>query len=92
MEVRYAGARQAGLTEEKISALDDPASPLFTPRERAALRFAHLMAHDHRAIDDAVWSALEQHFNPAEIVELGVHVALCVGLGRFNAAVGIDPS
>jgi alkylhydroperoxidase family enzyme len=91
MEVRYAGARQAGLTEDKIRALDHDASPLFTPRERAALRFAYLMGHDHWAIDDAVWSALEQHFNPAEIVELGVHVALCLGLGRFNAVIGIDP-
>src|SRR5215470_8460954 len=40
MTVRYAGARQAGLTEDKIAALDDLDSNLFSPRERAALRRA----------------------------------------------------
>lgn len=91
MSVRYAGARQAGLTETKIAALDDPKSDLFTPRERAALAFAELMATDHLKIDDAVFAELRRHFSEAEIVELGVSTALFVGLGRFNAVIGIDP-
>jgi alkylhydroperoxidase family enzyme len=91
MTVRYAGARQAGLTEVKIKALDDLASPLFSERERAALTFAELMATDHHTIDDAVFAELERHFSRAEIVELGVHTALFTGFGRFNAVVGIDP-
>lgn len=91
MTVRYAGARQAGLTEVKIAALDNGESDLFTPRERAALRFAELMATDHLRIDDAVFAELRRHFSEAEIVELGVSTALFVGLGRFNAVVGIDP-
>ena len=92
MPVRYAGARQAGLTEVKIAALDDLASDLFTPRERAALRFADLMATDHRKIDDAVFVELRRHFTEAEIVELGVSTALFIGLGRFNSILGIDPA
>ena len=92
MTVRYAGARQAGLTEVKIAALDDDDSQLFSPRERAALTFAELMATDHRRIDDAVFAELRRHFSEAEIVELGVCTALFVGLGRFNAVVGIDPA
>ena len=91
MTVRYAGARQAGLIEVKIQALDDAASDLFTPRERAALTFAELMATDHLKIDDAVFAELRRHFSEAEIVELGVATALYVGLGRFNAVIGIDP-
>lgn len=92
MSVRYAGARQAGLTDVKIAALDDPASDLFTTRERAALRFAELMATDHLKIDDAVFGELERQFSAAEIVELGVSTSLFVGLGRFNAVIGIDPA
>ena len=91
MKVRYAGARQAGLTEVKIAALDDAGSELFSPRERAALTFAELMATDHLKIDDTVFAGLRRHFSEAEIVELGVSTALFVGLGRFNAVVGIDP-
>jgi alkylhydroperoxidase family enzyme len=91
MTVRYAGARQAGLTEVKIAAMDDLDSELFSPRERAALRFAELMATDHQKVDDGVFAELRRHFSEAEIVELGVATALFVGFGRFNAVVGIDP-
>ncbi|HSE91663.1 MAG TPA: hypothetical protein VLF19_00025 [Methylomirabilota bacterium] len=91
MTVRYAGARQAGLTEAKIAALDDLDSDLFSPRERAALTFAERMATDHHKVDDAVFAELRRHFSEAEIVELGVSTALFVGFGRFNAVLGIDP-
>jgi alkylhydroperoxidase family enzyme len=91
MTVRYAGARQAGLTEVTIAALDDTGSTLFTPRERAALAFAELMATDHLKIDDAVFAELRGHFSEPEIVELGVQTALFVGFGRLNAALGIEP-
>ncbi len=75
----------------KIAALDDAESNLFSARERAALTFADLMATDHHKVDDAVFAELRRHFSDAEIVELGVSTALFVGLGRFNAVVGIDP-
>lgn len=75
----------------KIAALDNVNSDLFSPRERAALTFAELMATDHLKIDDAVFAELRRHFSEAEIVELGVSTALFVGLGRFNAVIGIDP-
>jgi alkylhydroperoxidase family enzyme len=91
MSVRYAGARQAGLTEEKIAALDTLESEMFTDRERAAIRFAELMATDHLKIDDVFFEGLRRHFSVAEFVELGVSVALNVGLGRLNAVLGIEP-
>lgn len=92
MTLRYAGARHAGLTDAKIAAIDDEASPLVTPRERAALRFAELMAVDHHKIDDAVWGELRRHFSEAEIVELALNVTIVLGLGRFNAVLGIEPA
>ena len=91
MSVRYAGAREAGLTEIKIAALDSIESDLFSPRERAALMFAELMATDHLKIDDGVFAELRRHFSEAEIVELGVCTALFVGFGRLHAVIGIDP-
>jgi alkylhydroperoxidase family enzyme len=91
MNVRHAGARQAGVTEAKIAALEGDAVDTFTPPERAALRFAELMATDHHKVDDTVFDELRRHFSDAEIVDLGVHIALCVGLGRLNAVLGIEP-
>jgi alkylhydroperoxidase family enzyme len=49
------------------------------------------MAVDHLRIDDTLFAELRTHFTEAEIVELGVSVALFLGLGRFNAVLGIDP-
>ena len=92
MTIRYAGARHAGLTEAKVAAIRDESSDLVSPRERAGLRFARLMAEDHQKIDDAVWAELRQHFSEAEIVELAANITVFLGFGRFNHVVGIDPT
>jgi alkylhydroperoxidase family enzyme len=91
MAIRDAGARQAGLSEEKIMALGDLNSAVFTPRERAALRFAELLTADHQKIDDGLFADLRRHFSEAEIVELGVAAALNLGLGRLTATFGVEP-
>jgi len=49
------------------------------------------MAEDHHKIDDRVWADLRHHFTEAEIVELAANITVNLGLGRFNAVVGIDP-
>ncbi len=74
-----------------MAAIDDETSDLITPRERAALRFAQFMAEDHHKVDDRVWEDLRRHFTEAEIVELATNITVNLGLGRFNAVVGIDP-
>jgi len=90
--VRYAGARHAGATEEKIAAINDESSDLLTPRERVAIRFAEKLAVDHQKIDDAQWAELRSSFSEAEIIELVAHTTLFIGWGRFNEIVGIDPA
>ena len=90
--MRYAGARHAGATEDKIAAIDDETSDLLTPRERVAIRFAEKMAVDHRKVDDALWTELRRHFSEAEIIELAAHTTLFIGLGRFNEIVGLEPA
>ena len=90
--MRYAGARHAGATEEKIAAINDESSTLLSPRERAALRYAEKLAVDHQKVDDAQWAELRSHFSDAEIIELVAHTTLYIGFGRFNEIVGLDPS
>jgi len=90
MKARYAGARHAGLTEDKIEAIHDDASALLSPRERAAVRFADRMAADHHNVDDALWKELRAHFSEAEVIELVAHTTLYIGFGRFNEIVGLE--
>jgi alkylhydroperoxidase family enzyme len=90
MTLRYAGARHAGLTEDKIAAINDETSALINPRERAALHFAEKLAVDHHKIDDAAWAELRERFSESEIVELALHVTLFIGLGRFNTVIGLE--
>lgn len=90
--MRYAGARHAGATEEKIAAINDDTSPLLTPRERAAVRFAEKLAVDHHKVDDALWAEVRAQFSEAEVIELATHTTLYIGFGRLNEIIGIEPA
>jgi AhpD family alkylhydroperoxidase len=86
MSVRYQSAIDDGLTEDLVCSLERPAeADDLTPAERSALRYADLFATNHLAIDDAVYDDLRQHFGEDELVELGVHCAYAVGMGRLAA-------
>jgi AhpD family alkylhydroperoxidase len=86
MSVRYQSAIDDGLTEGAVCSLERPAdSEDLSPAERSALRFADLFATDHLSIDDAVYDDLRRHFSEDELVELGVHCAYAVGMGRLAA-------
>jgi AhpD family alkylhydroperoxidase len=86
MSVRYHSAIDDGLTEDLVCSLEQPADATdLTPAERSALRFADLFATNHLSIDDAVYDDLRQHFAEDELVELGVHCAYAVGMGRLAA-------
>jgi alkylhydroperoxidase family enzyme len=75
-----------GLTEDLVCSLEEPIeAPDLTEAERAAIRYGELFATNHLAIDDDVYAELRRHFTEGEIVELGLHVALCVGIGRLAA-------
>ena len=43
------------------------------------------MASDHLSIDDSVYDELREHYSEAQIVELGMWAAFCVGFGRLAA-------
>ena len=91
MRAVYASARQQGLTDAMLTAVPDyEQSPLFTPREKAALRFAEILAGDHRQASQELFDRLRQHFSEAEILELGWRIAMFVGYGRLVYALGLE--
>lgn len=86
MAVRYQSALDDGLDEGAVCSLERPAdAENLTAGERSALRFAELFATDHLAIDDTVYDELRGHFSEDELVELGLHCAVALGIGRLTA-------
>lgn len=72
--------RAAGLTEAQLDALGVAGaekSPLFTPRERAAIAWAALVAPNTAKRNESVFNELAKHFSDAEVVELTALCAIC---------------
>ena len=86
MAIRYADGRAAGVTEGLVCSLENPPQAEdLSAAEKAAIDYGERMATDHLSIDEAIYDGLREHFTEAQIVELGMHVALFVGFGRLAA-------
>lgn len=84
--VRYQSAIDDGLDEDAVCSLERPTeAENLSDAERSALRFAELFATDHLSIDDAVYDSLREHFSEDQLVELGLHCAVALGIGRLSA-------
>jgi AhpD family alkylhydroperoxidase len=83
--VRSNVAKTEGLTEDMINDLFSyQGSKHFTPREKAALRYAELFKQGEHAIDKGeVYEELGKHFSDEEIIELGLFCAEVDGVGKF---------
>jgi alkylhydroperoxidase family enzyme len=74
---------QQGLSDENYNSVQHYHDhPDFTERERLAAEYAERFAIDHTAIDDELWSRLQEVFSDTELLELTVTVGFCVGMGR----------
>jgi AhpD family alkylhydroperoxidase len=88
MAIRYPDALADGVTEDLVCSLERPMDAAnLDARERLAIRYGELFATDHLAIDDAFYDRLRELFTEAEIVELGLNVAMFVGVGRLSATM-----
>jgi AhpD family alkylhydroperoxidase len=86
MAVRYEDALADGVTEELVCSLERPMeADDLDERERLAIRYGELLATNHLAIDDEFYDRMRELFTEPEIVELGLNVALFVGIGRLAA-------
>ncbi len=89
--VRSNVAKAEGLTEAMINDLFSyETSKHFTPREKAALRYADLFKQGEHAIDkDEVYIELQKHFSDEEIIELGMLCAQTDGVGKFVKSLNV---
>ena len=65
-------------------------SPLLSARDKAAVRYAEVLAGDHRQADEQLFAKLREHFTEAEIVDLGWRIVTFVGYGRLISALGLE--
>jgi alkylhydroperoxidase family enzyme len=91
MGARCALARQQGLTEELVAELPHfESSRKLTGQEKAAIRFAEILAGDHRQASQQTFDGLREHFTEGEIVDLGFRIVTFVGYGRLIHALGLE--
>ena len=72
------------MAEDKLSQIGNYAtSPLFTEREKVALRYADAITWDPSQADDALWAELKRYFTEPELVEIGYAVGVFAGGQRW---------
>ena len=85
MAIRYSSAAGT-FTEDDVCSLEQPAeADNLDERERLAIEFGERFATNHLSIDDEYFERLKGLFSEAEIIELMLHCALYVGMGRLAA-------
>jgi alkylhydroperoxidase family enzyme len=87
MAIRYSSAAD-DVNENLVCSLEQPQKAKnLSVAERVALDLADRFATDHLSITDERFSALREHFNEAQTMELLLHLALYVGMGRLAATL-----
>ncbi|EED35460.1 conserved hypothetical protein [Luminiphilus syltensis NOR5-1B] len=87
MAIRYSSAAN-DVDEDLVCSIEKPQeAPDLTDAERVALEFADRFATDHLSNTDKRFAELREHFTEAQTMELMLHLALYVGMGRLAATL-----
>ena len=74
---------------EKVEALSQENSPLFTAREKIALAYAAAITHQSSQVSEELFNELKRHFNDDAIIELTALIAFQNLSSKFNAALNV---
>jgi len=90
--VRFAGARERGLSEDLVDLINDEwETSGLSPRHKAALRLADAFLAEPKPLAASTRAELLAHFSSAEIVELTAALALFVGFSKIAVALDTAP-
>ncbi|MFK7956302.1 MAG: carboxymuconolactone decarboxylase family protein [Lysobacterales bacterium] len=80
------GAKEAGITPDEITALEEGDLSQFSPADRAVLAFTELMTLQNltEQVPPSLMADLKIHFSDAEICELGVVTAFVAGFAKLS--------
>lgn len=81
-------ALESGLSGEEIEALADYESGPFSEKDKAALRLADVMrlTDSGSVLDRPLYESLREHYDDAEILELGMTLGILAGVAKFMFA------
>jgi AhpD family alkylhydroperoxidase len=90
--LRFAGARDDGLTEAQIDEIDDDYSSSDLPeRYKLAVRYADVIIGDPAGMPDDLKTALLEEFSEEQIVELTLTTAFAMAFSKAAVAWGPPP-
>ena len=90
--VRFAGARDEGLTEDRVALIEDGfETSTLTEREKAVIRYVDTFLHDPAGLTAAQRQELLAEFTPGQLVELTAGIALFLGFSKIAVALGPPP-
>jgi len=91
MDIGSAVGRAAGVTEEQLLELPHYSeSAAFSALEKLVIQYAEAMTRTPVDVPDALFAALRQYFNEAQLVELTAAIAWENYRARFDHAFGIE--
>ena len=90
--MRFAVARQEGLTEDLAAQVEDGwTDSALSERHKAALLFADAFLDASGPPPSPDQDVLRAEFSDAELVELGIGLALFHGFSKMLIALGLEP-
>jgi len=90
--LRFAGARDDGLTEDLVTEIADGFETGDLPdRFKLAVRYADVLITDPKSLTDELRAALLAEFTPAQIVELTATITAAMGFSKAAVAFGPPP-
>jgi AhpD family alkylhydroperoxidase len=90
--LRFAGARAAGLREDDVARIDDAfMESELPPRWKLVIRYTDALIQRPAAIGDELRRELAAQFSPAEIVELTATLTAAIAFSKAAVAFGAPP-
>jgi alkylhydroperoxidase family enzyme len=90
--VRFAAARDEGLTEDAVSLIHDGYDrSALTDAQKAALRFTDAYLTEPAGVSESVTGDMARYFSSAEIVEIALALSLFMGMAKVLISLGMEP-
>ena len=90
--VRFAGAREQGLSEDRIELIDDDyASSTLAERDKAVVGYVDTMLRDPHGVDEHQRAELLAELDAGQLVELTLGIGLFHGFSKIAVALGPPP-
>jgi len=90
--VRFAGAREAGLDEAAVEQIvDGYVSSDLSDDQKLVLRFTDAFLDPPHTVDAQLAAAMSARFSAAEITELGLALAMFLGMAKVLISLGTVP-